>query len=158
MEMKSQLLTWILVVGSLSACQRQKTTIFVDQTWNRDYAKNACDTYKRNYEAACLKTSEQMATELKLRLASEVLHNRACKNVAIHYEPVDEENMRDYFAGLSLTLNVGIDDRDIDYSHSVWSLLDNKTKNRFDGPLRDSVEAATQICIVATIRGSSVSE
>jgi len=150
MEMKPQLLTWILLAGSLSACQRQKTTIFVDHTWNRDYAKTACYIYKSHYGGACVKTPEQIATELKLRLASAFLHNRACKNVTISYELVDEENMKDYLEGWSLILNAGIDGRDVDYSHSVWSMLDNKTKKRFDGSLRDSVEAATQICMAAT--------
>jgi hypothetical protein len=159
METKPQLLTWVLLLfGALSACQGQKATVFVDQTWNREYAKMACDTYKHNYEAACIKTPEQMANELRLRLASAVLQSRACKNVAISYELVSEENMKDYLGGWSLTLNIGIDGRDIDYSRSVWSLLDNKTKKRFDGPLGDSVGAATQICLVATSRGSSVSE
>jgi hypothetical protein len=158
MEMKLRLLTWILVMGNLSACQCQKTKIFVDQTWNRDYAKTACDIYKRNYEAACIKTPAQMAAELRLQLASAVLHNRACENVAISYEPVSEQNMKDYLDGFSLTLNVGIDRHDIDYLQSVWSMLDNTTKKRFDGPFRDSVEAATQICNIATKRSSSVSE
>lgn len=151
--MKVQLLTWILLVGSLSGCQKQKTTIFVDQTWNRNYAKISCEIYKSNHDAACIKTPEQMATELRLRLASAVLNSRACKNVAISYALVGEENMKDYLGGWSLTLNVGIEGRDIDYAHSVWSMLDNKTKKRFDGPLSDSGEAATQICLVAARRG-----
>lgn len=158
MKMKPQLLTWILLVVSLPGCQRQKTTIFVDQSWNRDYAKLACDTYKRNYGAACSKTPKQIATELRLRLASAVLNSRACKNVALSYEAVGEENKKEYLDGWSLILNVGIDARDIDYSHSAWSMLDNKTHKRFDGSLRDSVEAATQICLVATRRDRSVSE
>lgn len=158
MEMKSQVLIWILLVGSLSACQRQKATIFVDHTWNRYHAKNACDMYKRNYEAACFKTPEQIATELKLRLASAFLHNRACKNVVIRYEFVDEQDMKDYLDGWRLTLNAEIDGRVIDYSHSVWSMFDNKTKKRFDGPLADSAEAATEICMVATGRSNSVSQ
>lgn len=156
--MKVQLLTWILLVGSISGCQKQEATIFVDQTWNRAYAKNACEIYKRNHEAACIKTPEQMTAELRLRLASAVLNSRACKNVAISYDLVGEESMKDYLGGWSLTLNVGIDGRDIDYSHSAWNLLDNKTKKRFDGPLRNSVEAATQICLVATRQDRSVSE
>ena len=158
MEMKPQLLIWILLVGSLSACQRQKVTIFVDHTWNRDYAKNACDMYKRNNEAACVKTPEQIATELKLRLAAGFQHNRACKNVVIRYEFVDEQDMKDYLDGWRLTLNAGIDGRVIDYSHSVWGMFDNKTMKRFDGPLEDSVDAATRICMVATGRGNSVSQ
>lgn len=158
MEMKPQLLTLVLLVGSLSACQAQKTKIFVDQAWNRDYAKMACDTYKRNYEAACIKTAAQMATELRQRLASAVLNSRACENVAISYDPVSEPNMKDYLDGWSLALNVGIDGREIDYSQSVWSMLDNKTKKRFEGSFRDSIEAAAQICRIATKRGSSISE
>lgn len=156
--MTPQLLTWVLLVGTLSACQRQKATVFVDQTWNREYAKMACDIYKRNYETACTKTPEQIATELRQRLASAVLRSRACENVAINYELVGEENMKDFLGGWSLRLNVGIDGRDVDYSQSAWTMLDNKTKKRVDGPFRDSVEAATQICLVATRRGGSVSE
>jgi hypothetical protein len=154
MEMKPQLLTWVLLVGNLFGCQRQKTTIFVDQAWNRGYVKNACDIYKRNYGTACLKTPEQMATELKVRLASGAQQSRACANVNISYELVGEERMKEYLEGWSLTLNLGIDGREIDYSHSVWTMLDNKTKKRFEGLLRDSVEAATQICSVAARRDS----
>jgi hypothetical protein len=155
MEMKPPLLTWLLLIGSLFGCQRQKTTIFVDQAWNRGYAKNACDMYKRSYGTACLKTPDQMATELKVKLASGARQSRTCENVTISYELVGEENMKDYLEGWSLTLNVGIDGREIDYSRSVWTMLDNKTKKRFEGPLRDSVAAATQICSVATSRDSS---
>jgi len=154
MEMKPRLLTWILLVGSLSACQGQRTTIFVDQAWNRGFAKNACDLYERNYGTACLKTPEQIATELKVKLASGAQQSRACDNVTISYELVGEESLKDYLGGWSLTLNIGIDSRDIDYSHSVWTMLDNKTKKRFEGLLRDSVEAATEICSVATRRDS----
>jgi hypothetical protein len=156
MEMKQQLLTWVLLVGSLCGCQRQKTTIFVDQAWNRGYAKNACETYKRNSTVVCIKTPEQMAAELKQRFASAVLQSPACKHVGISYEPVGEESMKVYLDGWSLTFNVGIDSRDIDYSNSAWRMLDNKTKKRFDGPLKDATAVATQICIAATGRGGSV--
>jgi hypothetical protein len=156
--MKSQIWTWILLTGSLAGCQTPKTTVFLEQAWNRDYAKNACEIYKRNYKAACLKTPEQMATELKLKLASAVLQSPACKHVTISYTPVGEENMKDYLGGWSLTINVRIDGRDIDYSNSVWQMLDNKTKKRFEGPLKDAAEAAGQICMVTTERGGSVSQ
>ena len=157
--MKPQILTSILLAGSLSGCQTRKNTIFLEQAWNRDYAKNACEIYKRNYNAACIKTPEQMATELKLRFASAVLQSPACKHVTISYTPVgEEEDIKDYLGGWSLTFNVGIDIRDIDYSNSVWQMLDNKTKKRFEGPLKDAAEAATQICIATTGLGSSVSQ
>jgi hypothetical protein len=156
--MKPRLLTWVLLVGSLCGCQRQKTTIFVDQAWNRGYAKNACDMYKRNYGTACLKTPEQMATELKVKLASGVRQSRACENVRISYEPVGEGSMKEYLEGWSLTFNVGIDSRDIDYSNSAWLMLDNKTKKRFEGPLKNAAEVATQICIAATGRGGLLSQ
>lgn len=35
---------WALRLGTLSGCQKQKTTIFLDTAWNRDYAKNACES------------------------------------------------------------------------------------------------------------------
>jgi hypothetical protein len=154
--MKPQILTSILLAGSLSSCQTRKNTIFLDQGWNRDYAKNACEIYKRNYQVACIKTPEQMATELKRRFASAVLQSPACKHVRISYEPVGEEDMKDYLGGWSLAFNVGIDIRDIDYSNSAWHLLDNKTKKHFEGPLEDATEAATQICIATTGRSGSV--
>jgi len=152
--MKPQILTSILLAGSLCGCQRHKNTIFLEHPWNRDYAKNACEIYKRNYNVACVKTPEQMATELKRRFASAVLQSPACKHVRISYAPVGEEDMKDYLDGWNLTFNVGIDIRDIDYSNSVWQMLDNKTKKRFQGPLKDAAEAATQICTVTSGRGS----
>lgn len=156
--MKPKILPWILIVGSLAGCQTRKNTIFLEQTWNRDYAKNACQMYKHSYNSACIKTPEQMATELKLRFESAVRQSPACKLVTISYTPVGQEDMKDYLRGWSLTFDVEIEARDIDYSHSVWSMLDNKTKRRIEGPFTDAVEATTQICILATRRGSSVSE
>ncbi len=152
--MKPQILTSILLAGSLSGCQTRKNTIFLEQSWNRDYAKNACQIYKRNYNVACIKTSEQMATELKRRFASAVQQSLACQHVRISYEPVGDEDMKDYLSGWSLTFHVGIDIRDIDYSNSAWQMLDNKTKKRFEGPLNNAAEAATQICTVTTGRVS----
>jgi len=156
--MKRRIWTSILLAGTLSGCQARKNTIFLEQAWNRDYAKNACETYKRNSTVACIKTPKQMATELKQRFASAVLQSPACKQVRISYEPVGEENLKDYLDGWSLAFNVGIDSRDIDYSNSAWRMLDNKTKKRFEGPLKDAAEVATQICIAATGRGGSVSQ
>jgi hypothetical protein len=155
--LKPPILTSILLAGSLSGCQTRKNMIFLEQAWNRDYAKNACQIYKRNYNVACVKTPEQMATELKRRFASAVLQSPACKHVRISYEPVGEVDMKDYLSGWSLTFDVGIDIRDIDYSNSAWQMLDNKTNKRFEGPLKDAAEAATRICIATTRRCGSVS-
>lgn len=155
--MKPRILTSLVLAGSLSSCGARKNTIFLEQAWNRDHAKNACDIYKRNYNVACIKTPEQMATELKRRLASAVLQSPACRHVTISYEPVGEEDMKDYLIGRSLTFNVGIDIGDIDYSNSAWQMLDNKTKKRFEGPLEEAAEAARQICIATTGREISAS-
>jgi hypothetical protein len=132
--------------------------IFLDSAWNRDYSMNACEIYKKNLGVACIKTSEQMATELRLRFASAVLQSPACKDVTITNEHLGERNLKEYEGGWSLAFNVGIDGGDIDYSNSEWQIIDNKTKKRFsEGPLKDAVEAATRICTVATGRGGSVS-
>ena len=90
--------------------------------------------------------------------ASAVLQSPACKHVRISYEPVGEVDMKDYLSGWSLTFDVGIDSRDIDYSNSAWLMLDNKTKKRFEGPLKNAAEVATQICIAATGRGGLLSQ
>ena len=155
--MQPQVLASILLAGSLSGCHTRKNTIFLEQAWNRDHAKNACEIYRRTYNVACIKTPEQMATELKRRFGAAVLRSPACRNVKISYEPVGEEDMKDYLSGWSLTFNVGIGIRDIDYSNSAWQMLDNKTKKRFDGSLEDAAEAATQICIATTGRDVSAS-
>jgi hypothetical protein len=148
--MKAQLFTCILLAGSLYGCRTRQTTIFLEQASNRDFAKIACEIYKHDHNIACIKTPKQMATDMTLRLALAVLQNPACKHVTISYTPVGEENMKSYLAGQSLTFNVAIDGGDIDYSNSNWWMLDNKTKKRFEGPLKNSVEAATQICVAAT--------
>jgi hypothetical protein len=136
---------------------RKKETIFLDSAWNRDYAMNACEIYKKNLSVACIKTPEQMATELRLRFASAVLQSPACKDVTITNELLGERNLKEYENGWSLSFNVGIDGGAIDYSNSEWQIIDNKTKKRFgEGPLKDAVEAATRICIVATGHGGSV--
>jgi hypothetical protein len=147
--MKLRTLEWILLTSSLCGCRTHQTTIFVEQTLNRDYAKIACDIYKRNHNITCLRTPDQMTTDLQARLTLAVLQNPACKHVTISYTPVSEEKMKDYLAGWSLTFDVGIDDRDIDYSNSAWHMLDHKTKKRFDGPLRNSADDSTQICLAA---------
>ena len=149
----------ILLAGILCGCQKQKETIFLDSAWNRDYAMNACEIYKRNLGVACINTPEQMATQLRLRLASAVLQSPACKDVTITNELLDEQNMKAYENGWSLSFDVGIDGGDIDYSNSEWQIIDNKTKKRFgEGPLKDPVEAATRVCIVATGEGGSPSK
>jgi hypothetical protein len=154
--MKQQTLVCILLAGSLSGCRTHETTVFVERSANRDYVKIACDVYKYDHHSACLRTPKQMTADLEVRLTSAMLENPACKHVTISYTPVSEENEKYYLAGWSLIFHVGIDGRDIDYSHSVWSMFDNKTKKRFDGSLSDSVEAATQICILAARRGQAL--
>jgi hypothetical protein len=99
-----------------------------------------------------------MATELRLRFASAVLQSPACKDVWITNEPLSQQNMKAFEGGWSLAFNVGIDGGDIDYSDSEWQIIHNNTKKRFsEGPLKDAVEAATRVCIVATGKGGSVS-
>lgn len=146
--MKLQTLIGILLAGSLCSCRTHQTTIFVEQPMNRDYAKIACDIYKRNHDSACLRTPEQITADLEERLASALLRNPACKYVTISHGPVGEEDMKNYLAGWSLTFDVAIGNRDVDYSNSGWQLFDHRTKKRFDGSLRDSADAATQICLV----------
>jgi hypothetical protein len=151
------------LAGSLSGCRKQKPTVFLDTAWNRDYAMNACELYKQNYGVACFKTPEQIAEELKLRFSSAVLQSPACRDVAVSYEPLGKQNLKAYEDGWSLSFNVGIDGGDIDYSNSEWQIIDNNAKKRLnekrfsEGPLKDAVEAATRICIVATGQGGSVS-
>jgi hypothetical protein len=148
----------ILLSGVLCGCQKQKETIFLDSWWNRDYAMNACELYKKNLGVACINTPEQMATELRLRFASAVLQSPACKDVTITNEPMGASNTNEYQSGWNLSFNVGIDGGAIDYSNSVWQIVDIKTHKRFsEGPLKDAVEAATRVCTVATGRGGSVS-
>jgi hypothetical protein len=151
--MKLQTLVCILLVGSLSSCRTSQRTIFIEQAVNRDYVKIACDIYKYDHHSACLRTPKQITADLEASLMSAMLQNPACQHVTISYTPVAEEKMKDYLDGWSLTFDVGIDGRDIDYSRSVWSMFDNKTKKRFYGSLSDSVEAATQICVLVTRRG-----
>jgi hypothetical protein len=103
--------------------------------------------YKKNLGVACIKTPEQIATELRLRFASAVLQSPACRDVTITNEPLGERNLKDYENGWSLSFNAGIDGGDIDYSNSEWQIIDNKTKKRFgEGPMKDAVEAAARIC------------
>lgn len=148
--MKRQiLLVCILLAGSSCGCRNQQTTIFVEHSLNRDYAKTACDIYKRSHNTPCLRTPEQMTTDLEARLTSAVQQNPACKHVIINSDPVAGENMKTYMAGWTLTFDFGIVDRDLDYSNSAWELFDHKTKKRFDGPLKNSADVATQICLVA---------
>lgn len=147
-----------LLAGVFCACQKQKETIFLDSAWDRDYAMNACEIFKKNSGVDCIKTPEQMATELRLRFASSVLQSQACKGVIITSEPIGAQNLKDYENGWSLSFNVGIEGGDIDYSNSVWQIIDVKTKKRFgEGPMKDAVEAAARICTVATGMGGKVS-
>ncbi len=122
-------------------------------------AMNACELYKNNYRVACLKTPEQIATELRLRFASALLQSAACKKVTLNYAPLNQGIGKEYEDGWRLSFNIGIDGGEIDYSNSDWQIIDNKTKKRFgEGSLKDAVEAATRICTVATGQGGSVSQ
>jgi hypothetical protein len=155
--MKPQIIICALLAGILFGCQKQKTTIFMDTAWNRDYAKNACEAYRKNHSIGCIKTPEQIATESSLRFSSSVLQSSACKDVTISYALLGEGNLKEYERGWSLSFNIGIDDGDIDYSGSDWQIIDNKTNKRFsEGSLKDPVGAATGICIVAAGQGGSV--
>ena len=148
-----------LLVGTLSGCRTRKTTIFVDNWWNRDYAKNACEAYQERYNVGCFKTPDEIATELKLRFASSILQAPACKDVTISYEPLNEKNLKAYEDGWDLSFNIGVDGGDVDYSNSIWQIIDGRTKKRFaEGPLKDPVEAATRVCTVVTGQGGSVSQ
>jgi hypothetical protein len=159
MNKQGQLIIYVLFAGIVCGCQKHKETVFLDSAWNRDYAMNACEIYKRNLSVACINTPDQMATELRLRFASAVLQSLACKDVTITNEPLGEKNLKDFENGWSLSFDVGIDGGAIDYSKTTWQIIDNKTKKRFgEGPMKDAVEAATRICIVATGRGGSVSQ
>src|ERR1700730_2504422 len=143
----AQIAASALLASVLCACQKGKETIFLDSAWNRDYAMNECETYRKNLGVACIKTPEQMATELRLRFASAVLQSPACEDVSITNEPLGEQNLKEYEGGWSLSFNVGVDGGDIDYSNSMWQIIDIKTKKRFsEGPLKDAVEAATRVC------------
>jgi len=96
-----------LLASALWACQRRKERIFLDSAWSRDYATNACEIYKRSLGVNCIKTPEQMATELRLRFASAVLQSPACKDVTITNEPLGEQNLKEYESAWSLSFNVG---------------------------------------------------
>jgi len=148
--MKAHLFTAILFVGTLTGCRTHKMTIFLDQSWNRDNARNACEVYKRTSNNSCVRIPRQMADDLRREFASAFHQSRACKGVDISYDPVGDEAMKDYLSGWSLTFDIGIAGRDIDYTQSAWQMLDHKTKRRFEGPLKDADEAATQICMLAS--------
>jgi hypothetical protein len=90
-----------------------------------------------------------VADDLRREFASAFLQSKACRGVSISYDPVGDEAMKDYLSGWSLTFDIGITGRDIDYVHSAWQMLDHKTKRRFEGTLKDVDEAATQICMLA---------
>jgi hypothetical protein len=108
---------------------------------------------------AYINTPEQMATELRLRFASAVLQSPACKDVTVTYEPMGAGNTNEFQSGWSLSFNVHIDGGAIDYSNSEWQIVEIKTKKRFsEGPMKDAVETATRVCIVATGRGGSVAK
>lgn len=49
------------LADSSSGCQRHKQIVFLDTAWNRDYAMNACESYKKNRGVTCLKTPDQIA-------------------------------------------------------------------------------------------------
>jgi hypothetical protein len=147
--MKAQLFTAILFVGMLSGCKTRKTTIFFDHSWNHDNVKLACEIYKRTSNNSCVGTPKQMADDLSREFASAFLQTQACKAINISYDPVNDETKKEYLRGWSLTFDIEIDSRDIDYAHSVWQMLDNKTKRRFEGSLKDVNQAATQICMLA---------
>jgi|SRR5579883_1276100 len=148
----------ILLVPSLfiCGCRTQKTIIFLDSAWNRDYAKNACDIYKKNTGIACLSTPEGIATQQKLMFASAFRQTPACKDVTLSYVAISEQNLKEYENGWSLSFDTGIDGGNVDESNSQWQIIDNKNAKQYsEGSLRDAVEAATRICIVATGKGGT---
>jgi hypothetical protein len=93
------LIICVLLAGIFSGCQKRRETIFLDSAWNRDYAMNACEIYKKNLGVACIRTPEQMATELRLGFESAVLQSPACKDVTITNDPLGQRNMRAFEDG-----------------------------------------------------------
>jgi hypothetical protein len=154
MNRRSIALPFLLIV--FCGCQKKVTVIHIDNGWDRDYAANACEGYREaHYGVGCIDPPEQMAADLRSRFASAVLQSRACKDVVVSSTPVTEKDLE---SGWSLSFNVAIDGGEIDYPNSEWQIIDNQTHSRFsEGSLRDAVESATRICIVATGRGGSVS-
>jgi hypothetical protein len=152
----AQIAASALLVTALCGCQKQKETIFIDSWWSRDYAMNACNSYKQSAGVACINTPEEMAAELRSRFSSAVLQSPACKDVTINYDTFGGDKPNAH-GGWSLSFNVAIGGGAIDYSNSAWQIIDIKTNKRFsEGPLKDAVEAATRVCNVATGRGGSV--
>jgi hypothetical protein len=153
----AQILAFAILAGELCACQKHKETIFLDSAWNRDYARNLCELNKKNLDVTCVKTPEQMAAEVQLRFASAVLQSAACKDVIVTNERIGERNLKTFENGWSLSFNVGIDGGNIDYSRTEWQIIDIKTNKRFgEGSMKDALEAASRVCIVATGGGGSV--
>jgi hypothetical protein len=153
--MKLQIM--VLLVAGLCGCQKHHGAIFVDTAWNREYASSACERYKKDFNVACSKTPEELATELRLRFASAVPQTPACKSVAIRYNVPSEGNRSDFERGWSLSFEVGINGGEIDYAKSQWEIADNKSKRYFaEGPLEDAVQAATRVCRVVTGSAGSV--
>jgi len=141
---------------TITACEKQKAVVYVDEAWNRDYAKSVCEMRQKNTGVACIDSPEQIATGLKLRFSSAVRQATACKNVTVNYGFVIK-NLDEFKSGWSLSFNVGIDDGATDYSNSEWQIIDNKTQKKYgEGSLKDAVEAATRICVLATESGGVI--
>jgi len=151
--------TFVLLTAVLSGCQKQKTTVFLDKAWDRDYAKGACEVSEKNHQAPCFQSPEQIANVLELGFVSAFQQNPACKDVSVHSGMLKTTNPKEMDAGWTLSLNVVLVNGEIDYLGSEWQIIDNGTLKRFSaGTLKDMNEAATRVSIVVNGRGGSLSE
>lgn len=151
--------TYLLLAGALFGCQKQKTVIFLDTAWNRDFAKNACEISEKNHQRACFQSPEQIANESKVEFLSAFQQTPACKDVSINSAPTNAGKQNGYETGWGLSFNIGLENGEIDYASSEWQIIDNKTLKRFSaGTLKDMNQAATQVCTVVNGRGGSISE
>ncbi len=151
--------TCVLLAVVLTGCHKQKTTIFLDTAWNRDFAENACEASRKNHQTPCFQSPEQIANELRVKFLSVFQQTPACKDVSISADPLNAGKLKEHEAGWSLSFNIGLENGEIDYPSSEWQIIDNKTLKRFSaGTLKDMNQAATQVCIVAKGRGGSISE
>jgi hypothetical protein len=150
--------TFVLLTAVLSGCQKQKTTVFLDKAWDRDYAKSACEVSEKNHQAPCFQSPEQIANVLELSFVSAFQQSPACKDVSVH-SGMKATNPKEMDAGWALSFNVVLVNGEIDYLGSEWQIIDNRTLKRFSaGTLKDMNEAATRVCIVVNGRGGSLSE
>lgn len=133
----------------LNGCKtsRRHPTVTLDNWWNVDYAKNACELYKRNFGVFC--DGNVIAAEIRNEFVTSFRANPACTNVVLYTGFTSPEQVKEKAPDVEWTLMLepSITEGEINWEQSQWSVLYHDERASYgQGNLKDMKKATTLVC------------